>query len=134
MSIESGVLYRLEGVVEHGRAEGRRLGFPTANLHLPAHFPLSNGVYICRACFSDGTCASALTNVGVHPTFEAAPIPLAEVYLLDETRSLYGECLIVEFLAFLRAERRFSSEEGLKRQVSDDIRCAKDYFQIKKGQ
>jgi len=111
--------YRLNGIVEHGDQRGRLLGFPTANLRIPAHRLLpANGVYVCRAYLHDGR-FDAIVNVGTRPTFNQYP-PTVEAHLLDFSQEIYEERVQLDFLYRLRDELRFSSAEALIEQMHAD--------------
>lgn len=119
--------YRLSGTVAHGDERGRRLGFPTANLALPADRLLpAYGIYVCRAVTPLGT-FSAVTNVGIRPTFDRQT-PLVEAYLLDFAGDLYGQPLALDFLARLRPEMRFPSAEALVAQMHEDAAQARAWL------
>ena len=112
----------LVGVVIRGAQLGRTLGFPTANLALPADSELRFGVYAGRALSRP-----AAVSVGVRPTIGAGLKPLAEVHILDFSGDLYGQELSVELLAYLRPERSFDSLDALTEQIARDVeqvRCA----------
>ncbi|HEY8344384.1 MAG TPA: bifunctional riboflavin kinase/FAD synthetase [Bacillota bacterium] len=111
--------FTVSGPVIHGERRGRTLGFPTANLRLPAERLLPKyGVYFVRCHVRDQE-YYGLANVGVKPTFASAQ-SLIEVYLFDTTEELYGAKMTIEFLEFLRAERRFSSPAELVKQMKRD--------------
>jgi len=120
--------YRLSGVVEHGHQRGRVLGFPTANLRLPAERLLpANGVYICRTHLH-GERFDAIVNVGTRPTFNYYP-PTVEAHLLDFSGDIYGERVHLDFLHRLRAEQRFASVEALAEQIRADRVAALAWLQ-----
>lgn len=111
--------FAVSAPVIHGDHRGRTLGFPTANLRLPAERILPKyGVYLVR-CHIRGKEYYGLANVGVKPTFSPAQ-SLIEVYLFDTAEDFYGAKMTVEFLEFLRAERRFSSAAELVEQMKRD--------------
>lgn len=112
-----GSSFRVSGVVAHGDARGRELGFPTANL-IPeeALAGPGHGVY---ACLADGR--PAAVNIGVRPTFETGRGELIEAYILDFEGDLYDSVLTLEFLERLRGERRFESAEALVEQMHRDV-------------
>jgi riboflavin kinase/FMN adenylyltransferase len=118
--------YAITGGVVTGDQRGRKLGIPTANLDVWAERALPRaGVYACRVLF-DGKAWNAVTNIGVRPTFEQAPVaPRVETHLLDYQGSLYGRTLRLEFAARLRDEQRFSSLEALVEQIQKDITAAR---------
>lgn len=123
------------GEVVHGRAIGRTIGFPTANLdlHHGLHPPL--GVYACLAHRVHSKRRSkvrgsypAVANIGFRPTVEDGPPPvepLVEVHLLDFDGDLYGEHLELEFVQNLRGERRFDGLPALEAQIARDVAAAR---------
>ncbi|MCL2102190.1 MAG: bifunctional riboflavin kinase/FAD synthetase [Fibromonadales bacterium] len=116
--------YSLSGIVEHGLGLGRQLGFPTANLALPAHKLLpKNGVYFGFASF-DGQKHRAVINIGNRPSLGNRPICL-EAHLLNFDGDLYGKKLYAELNARIRDEVKFESVEALKEQIGKDVcQCA----------
>jgi riboflavin kinase/FMN adenylyltransferase len=112
-----GVPFQIKGVVAHGDARGRELGFPTANLvpeealACPGH-----GVYACLAAGRP-----AAVSIGVRPTFQTGRAELIEAYILDFEGDLYGSTLELQFLQRLRGERRFESAEALIEQMHEDV-------------
>ncbi len=116
--------YRVSGTVVPNLQNGRRLGFPTANLLPdPARACPVAGVYAARASV-DGTTYRAVTNVGTNPTLHGRRL-MIETHLLDFDRDLYGETLTVDFIARIRGEKTFGSEEALAKRVLRDIAAAK---------
>lgn len=118
--------FTFDGVVEHGRALGRKLGFPTANmavgegLCLPAY-----GVYAARASVGD-TEFAAVVNIGVRPTVGEFTEPTVEAHLLDvEGVDLYGRNMHLGFVAEIRAERRFDGMAELTAQIAADKESAR---------
>lgn len=113
--------FRMGGEVCHGEARGRTLGFPTANLTIESHRIIPRyGVYLVSATIDGGQVHYGLGNVGVKPTFREMP-PLLEVFLMDFDADIYGCRMEVDFLSFLRAERRFGSAEELIAQMRQDV-------------
>lgn len=112
--------FSLEGVIQQGKQIGRKLGFPTANL-IPEPLQLLPrfGVYATRVLLEDQV-LMGVTNVGVRPTFESDAEPNVETLILDFDDKIYHEMIRVEFLSFLRPERRFERVEDLIAQVEDD--------------
>ncbi|HHW11636.1 MAG TPA: bifunctional riboflavin kinase/FAD synthetase [Firmicutes bacterium] len=108
--------FSLSGIVSRGQGLGRVLGFPTANLSYPAGRLLPKfGAYFVRV-FLNAEVYYGLANVGCKPTFDHC-VPLVEVFIDQFSREIYGEFLTVEFLHFLREERKFASPEALKAQL-----------------
>lgn len=106
----------LTGTVIHGHQLGRRLGIPTANLALPEGLAEPrHGVYACRVWLEGGACA-AVTNIGTRPTVEGRGVTV-EPWILDYAGDLYGKEIRLEFLRFLRPERKFPDLESLKAEI-----------------
>jgi len=114
-----GAPYTVKGSVLHGKALGRTLGFPTANM-MPQELLPKNGVYETRA-FIDGSVYAALTDIGTRPTVEGKGERRMETYILDFDGDLYGKELSVTFLRCLREEIRFASADDLKAQLKKDL-------------
>jgi len=120
--------YLLAGTVVAGDRRGRLLGFPTANLYVDQRKALpANGIYAVRARLPGEAEARrpAVVSLGVRPQFGSGKPRLVEVYLLDTSLDLYGESLLVEFVARLRAEERFASVEALQEQMARDVADAR---------
>lgn len=124
--------YAIEGKVQHGRARGRGMGFPTANLDAGGQFLPRNGVYAARARVESEKTQPAVINIGTKPTFGEKDVTV-EAFLLDETRELYGRTLCVELMTRLRDERRFESPAALCQQIELDCRHAREIFDRKPG-
>ena len=117
----------IEGEVCRGKALGRTLGFPTANLRFPdALVRPKRGVYFGRVTLQDGARYAAVCNLGMRPTVEDGYGLLLECCLLDFSGSLYGQQIRAELLHFLRPERRFASREELQAQVLADLETGKE--------
>lgn len=107
-----------------GRKLGRSLNFPTINQPFPADYTLPRfGVYASVAVI-DGERRLSVTNVGVKPTVGSDRV-LAETCILGYEGDLYGQCIPVELLAFIRPERKFENVEALRVQIQQDISTAK---------
>jgi|FLYL01.1.fsa_nt_gi riboflavin kinase/FMN adenylyltransferase len=113
--------FELRGRVIRGDARGRTLGFPTANLHVPARMAIpADGVYAVWAVVGDQT-HPAMANIGVRPTFGVSARTV-EAHLLDFDGDLYGKVLRLRFVARLRDEKAFASVEELIDQLEADRR------------
>ena len=113
--------YGLSGPVVTGQRLGRTLGLPTANLRYePGVLTPRFGVYAARAFLPDGRSFPAATNVGVRPTVDDSGAVTVESYIPDYSGDLYGKRARLEFLAFLRPERRFDSLADLQAQIGKD--------------
>ncbi|MGE5224755.1 MAG: riboflavin kinase, partial [Omnitrophica WOR_2 bacterium] len=79
------------------------------------------GVYVCLANVN-GVFWKAVTNVGVRPTFEVAPVlPRVEAHLLDFDGNLYGQRIHLDFKARIRDEQKFPDIQALISQIHQDI-------------
>jgi riboflavin kinase/FMN adenylyltransferase len=113
--------YRLSGTVERGRGLGRQFGFPTVNFPLPHERQSPEwGVYATTVHWK-GRPYPAVTNVGIRPSFGHGGAPVVESTLLDFEGDLYGERVDVDFIRFIRPEKKFSSPEALVAQVRKDV-------------
>ncbi len=120
--------HMLTGTVVTGRKLGHRLGFPTANIELPAGVICPrHGVYACRA-FVGENAYMAVCNVGSRPTVAGHQVR-TETWLLDFSGDLYGTDVTLEFLYFLRPEQRFESLEVLKKAVLIDAEMTRNFFE-----
>ena len=116
--------YTVWGEVVHGAERGRTLGFPTANLKLPAgRLAPAYGIYACWAWRGE-TGYPAAVNVGVRPSFDNGH-PSVEAYLLDFDDDLYGETLGLSFIQRLRGEQRFADIHALIAQMGIDVEAAR---------
>jgi len=118
--------YRISGEVVQGHARGRMLGFPTANLSIDAPYVMPRtGVYAVQALIS-GTVYNGVLNLGYKPTFnDSSPGLVPEVHIFDFDGNLYGSRLAIDFIAFLREERKFASVDELIAQIRNDSEHAR---------
>jgi riboflavin kinase/FMN adenylyltransferase len=119
-----GRLHRVEGVVVHGDARGRTIGYPTANLQTTpwAAIP-ADGVYAGFACWR-GRRQPAAISIGTNPTF-AGRERRVEAFLLDFDGDLYGEYMAFEFVARLRPTLKFDSVDELVSQMALDVEASR---------
>jgi riboflavin kinase/FMN adenylyltransferase len=115
--------WTVEGVVVKGDERGRTLGFPTANFALGELAEPRRGVYVVRGRIGNAG-YGGVANFGRRPTVGAAA-PLLETCLFDFDGDLYGRRLEVEFVDFIRDERKFESLEALKTQIAADCETAR---------
>lgn len=116
-----GYSYFAEGVVQAGQQLGRTLGFPTLNVAWSPGLPPAFGVYAVVVSGPDGKPAAAVANFGRRPTVEdAGATPRLEVHVLAPTALTYGDRVRVQWLRFLRPERKFGGVEELRVQVEKD--------------
>ena len=116
--------YAMSGRVIRGQQLARTLDMPTANMAVHEPCALQYGIYACRVHGSDGMMQPAIASLGVRPTVNGSACWL-EVHLFDFDGNLYGTCLHVAFVDFIRAEEKFDSLEVLKAQMHADAVQAK---------
>lgn len=117
--------YVLSGHVVNGNNLGHTYGFPTANLKLHYNSILpKKGVYIGYADVM-GKRYRAMMNVGHNPTFNYQENISIEAYLVDFDGVLYEEEMKLEFVEFIRDEKKFASKDELINQLKCDVKKAK---------
>ncbi len=120
-----GRAYAVSGTVVHGDDRGAGLGWPTANLAVPAHRLLPrNGIYAAWVEVA-GARHAAAASVGVRPTFGDGLERRLEAHLLDFRGDLYGLRATVSFVRRLRDEERFATPEALSAQIARDVAAAR---------
>ncbi len=117
---------RIPGTVEPGAGRGRSMGVPTANLTVwPERACPAAGVYAAFARIDEKSHA-AVVNVGLRPTFEDGSGSVTiEAHLLDFNDDLYGRSLALDFIAWLRAERKFPHAQAYGAQIEADLAAAR---------
>ena len=111
--------WAIRGVVAHGDARGRTIGFPTANIALGRQLEPARGVYAVTTLL-DGRLVAGVANIGRRPTVAEGAISRLEAHLFDFEGDLYGRELDVSLHAFLRAEQRFAGLPELREQIARD--------------
>lgn len=117
--------YFMLGKVVHGRALGRTVGMPTANLKIygTKRRP-PNGVYATRT-YIEGKAFLGVTNVGLRPSVDDRDEITIETMLDDFGQDIYGEKIITEFPLFLRETKKLDGLEAVRRQVEKDMAQAR---------
>ncbi|MFB6611609.1 bifunctional riboflavin kinase/FAD synthetase [Agromyces sp. NPDC056379] len=111
----------VSGIVVHGAARGRELGYPTANLSPESEGLIpADGVY--AGWLTDaGTRYPAAISVGDNPTFQGVAKKQVEAYVLDRELDLYDHVVDVEFVERIRGMVAFTSIEALVDTIRDDV-------------
>jgi riboflavin kinase/FMN adenylyltransferase len=119
--------HEVRGTVKRGDARGRELGFPTANVEVPARVCMpSDGIYAGTFIAEDGIEQQTAISLGRRPTFyENAGTSLLEAHVLDFDGDLYDQAVKVRFEARLRGEVRFESAEALIDQMQRDVEATR---------
>lgn len=116
--------FSIRGVVQTGEQRGRKLGFPTLNLMEDSAKLLKRGVYLSDV-FIGNKKYSGITNVGVRPTLHQSSPVVVETHLVKPfSQDIYGQEVEIQFVEFVREERKFSSLEDLKKQIDFDVKLA----------
>lgn len=121
--------YDMCGRVAHGDARGRTIGFPTANIYLHRRATPVYGVYAVLMSGPGLKPWPGVANVGRRPTVAGVREQL-EVHLLDFNGDLYGKHVKVDFLRYLRPERRFASLDALRQQIQKDEQEARAWLTV----
>lgn len=118
-----GTPHRISGVVAHGDARGRTIGFPTANLDDVDVVVPAPGVYAGIAT-AGGSEHPAAIHIGESPTFQSGAPNRVEVHLIDFDGDLYDQELSVRFIDRIRGIIQFDSAESLADQLQKDLQSA----------
>jgi len=117
--------WSIEGVVEKGRNMGKKIGFPTCNIDIKNYIIARPGVYAVKVNIpNNNKILKGIANLGYRPTFNQKKI-LLEVNIFNFSRNLYNKKLTVEFIKFIRGEKKFKGMDQLKKQIKLDIKSAK---------
>lgn len=113
--------YMIAGTVVGGHHVGRGLGFPTANIVLPAgKMTPASGVYAVSVLLPGGERRGGMLCIGNRPTLHNGEDVTVEVNIFDFRGDLYNKEIRVEFVGRLRDERAFPSVDALRRQLAQD--------------
>ena len=120
--------FTIISTVIHGRNRGKGIGFPTANIDVNGIYVIPKvGVYAGSILYANEK-YSAVINVGYNPTFNKRDDISIECHLINFEGDLYGETIEVEFLDFLREERKFANVAELTEQINKDIEHVKESY------
>jgi len=117
-----GYHYYLSGHIVEGNHVGRKIGFPTANIHPrdPNKLIPMNGVYAIRAELKEKVLGGML-NIGFRPTIDsAAAVKTIEAHLFGISGDFYGEQIVIHFVRRIRDEMKFQGLDELKSQLERD--------------
>ena len=118
----------------NGYHEGRKLGFPTANLDL-SHFGQmipESGVYAVKVRMENSVVwRQGMMNVGTRPTFDGKRITL-ETHIFNFDGDIYDQLLLVSFVKRIRGEQKFDSPEELAAQLKEDEQTIMEIFEEEK--
>ena len=117
--------WSIEGTVEKGRMMGKKIGFPTCNIDIKNYVLAKTGVYAVKVNVKKNRkIYGGIANLGYRPTFNQKKL-LLEVNLFNFSGNLYNKKLSVEFLKFIRGEKKFNGIDDLRNQIKRDLLIAK---------
>ena len=117
--------WSIEGIVQKGRQQGKKIGFPTCNIDIDDYVIAMPGVYAVNVKQKNSNkTLKAIANLGYRPTFNQKKI-LLEVHIFNFCGNLYNKYLSIEFTKFIRKEKKFKNVNQLKEQIQSDLKIAK---------
>ena len=117
--------WSIQGYVQKGKKLGKKIGFPTANIDIKDYVLACPGVYAVNVKIANASkFIKGIANLGYRPTFNEKKI-LLEVHLFNFSGNLYNKDLTVEFLKFIRKEKKFKNVDQLKKRIKIDLLIAK---------
>ncbi len=117
--------WTIQGTVKKGRKVGKKIGFPTCNIDIKDYVLAKRGVYAVKVLRKNrDKYLKGIANLGYRPTFNQKKI-LLEVHLFNFSGNLYNKLLSVEFLKFIRKEKKFKNVNQLRAQIKKDLNIAK---------
>ena len=117
--------WSIEGIVEKGRQQGKKIGFPTCNIDIKDYVIPMLGVYAVTVYKKNSKKPlKAIANLGYRPTFNQKKI-LLEVHIFNFSGNLYNKYLSIEFTKFIRKEKKFKDVNQLRKQIQSDLKVAK---------
>jgi riboflavin kinase / FMN adenylyltransferase len=117
--------WSIEGIVQKGRQQGKKIGFPTCNIDIKDYVIALPGVYAVKVKRKNSSnTMKAIANLGYRPTFNQKKI-LLEVHIFNFSGNLYNKYLSIEFTKFIRKEKKFKNVNQLRKQIQSDLKVAK---------
>lgn len=120
--------YEMSGIIGHGKRNGHKLGFPTANLVWQDKKALPKiGVYATKTKVN-GKWYDSMTSVGYNVTIGDNKQIFIESNLFDFDEDVYGKPMIIKWYKYTRGEIKFDGLPALKKQLEKDQTEIKTYF------
>ena len=117
--------WSITGVVQKGRQQGKKIGFPTCNIDIKDYVIAMPGVYAVKVNRKNSNKSlKGIANLGYRPTFNQKKI-LLEVHIFNFSGNLYNKYLSIEFTKFIRKEKKFKNVNQLRKQIQSDLKVAK---------
>ncbi len=124
-----GYHYQNTGIIVHGKQLGRQLGFPTLNLKINSQERiLGEGIYATKVRLS-GKEYLGMASIGRNETFGANQQLTVEINLLNFSKMVYGQQVVVNWYHYLRGQVKFANAQALIEQLKKDQRQTLNYFQ-----
>ena len=119
--------YSMSGLVVHGNALGRKIGYPTANLEIPKNIFIPRmGVYSSTVTIGNGeTTYEALTFIGISNINKELRV---ESHILDFSKMIYGKKITVILLKYIRDNIKVNSIDEVKKLLENDEKKIRKYF------
>ena len=117
--------WTIDGVVQKGRQQGKKIGFPTCNIDIKNYIAAMPGVYAVKVKRKNSNkYLKGIANLGYRPTFNQKKI-LLEVHIFNFSGNLYNKYVSVEFTKFIRKEKKFKNVNQLRLQIRSDLKVAR---------
>jgi len=117
--------WSIEGIVQKGRQQGKKIGFPTCNIDIKDYVIAMPGVYAVNVYKKNSKKPlKGIANLGYRPTFNQKKI-LLEAHIFNFSGNLYNKYLSVEFKKLIRKEKKFNNVNQLRKQIQSDLKIAK---------
>lgn len=118
--IKLGIKYKVSGFVTKGSQIGSKIGYPTANVQISDKYcPIKNGVYAV-VIIIDEKRFLGIANYGYNPSFNKIEKPRLEVHIFEFNEDIYNKKVKVEFISFIRDEKKFKSVDDFLKQLEID--------------
>lgn len=115
-----GYPFMLTGTIVKGKGIGKKLNYPTANIHIEEDYKLipKQGSYVVKSTIND-VIVFGMMNIGMNPTVSGDSESI-EVHFFNFEASIYGDKIQIDVLERIRDEQKFESIEDLKHQLEKD--------------
>jgi riboflavin kinase/FMN adenylyltransferase len=110
----------MSGKIVRGQKMGRQLGYPTANVDLRRRQSAVMGIFAVHVTGLAAGPLNAVASVGSRPTFNGTK-PILEVHIFDFDEDIYGDYIHVDFIAYLRAQKKYDDVDELVAQMHCDV-------------
>ena len=121
--------FMLSGTITKGKGLGKKLGYPTANLHIKETYKLipKGGVYVVKSIIDDKQ-YYGMMNIGTNPTV-GGKVQTIETYFFDINKNLYNKSLQIKLLTRIRDEENFADVNALIEAMKKDEKFSRNYIQ-----